>query len=335
MSLLIKVLKISIGSTVAILIAYALHLDYALAAGIITLLTVYDTKKETLTVALKRGVVFVEAYVIAWVCFFIFSYTPEAFGVFLLIFTASCFFFQMQEAIAMNAVLATHYLLEQSMSVSMFRNEALLFFIGAGIGVILNLYIPKNVKTIKQKQKMIEIQLKEILINMSKDIVLSDQKEKASRLEELKEHIEFGLHQAYQNMQNSLFQETKYYISYMEMRKKQYGILKTIEEKIATLNMVTVQAKEIADFIQQIAYQLSESQNTKNLFVLQERLLDELKNAALPQTREEFENRAILYMILMDFREFLRIKKDFIDQLSVEQKNIYWDSYQEDESIIK
>lgn len=324
MALLIKILKISVGSTIAIILAYALHLDYAAAAGIITLLTVYDTKKETLSVALKRAVVFIEAYLIAFLCFHLFSYTPEAFGVFLFFFTASCFIFHMQEAIAMNAVLATHYLLEQNMSLSMFRNEAMLFFIGAGVGVLFNLYIPKNVKTIKQKQMIIEEQLKTVLLNMSQDILLSDQKEKKTRLAELKEHIEFGLNQAYQNMQNSFFQETKYYISYMEMRKKQYGILKTIEEKIATLNMVTPQAIEISDFLKQIADQLSESQNTKDLFILQEKLLDQLKNAKLPQTREEFENRAILYMILMDFREFLRVKRDFIEQLSEEQKKLYW-----------
>ena len=34
---------------------------------------------------------------------------------------------------------------------------------------------------------------------------------------------------------------------------------------------------------------------------------------ALPRTREEFENRAILFHVLMDLREFLEMKQHFLE----------------------
>ena len=44
---IIKLIKYVVGSVVAVLLAAALRLEFAYAAGIITLLTIQDTKKET------------------------------------------------------------------------------------------------------------------------------------------------------------------------------------------------------------------------------------------------------------------------------------------------
>ena len=44
----------------------------------------------------------------------------------------------------------------------------------------------------------------------------------------------------------------------------------------------------------------------------------------LPATREEFEDRAVLYGILMDLEYFLQLKKEFADALTQEQVRRYW-----------
>lgn len=51
--------------------------------------------------------------------------------------------------------------------------------------------------------------------------------------------------------------------------------------------------------------------------------LEELETP-LPASREEFENRAILYHILMDLEEFLKMKKKFVDSLTEDQMERYW-----------
>ena len=50
----IKVLKIAIGTGIAIIISEFLGLKYVSSAGIITLLSIQDTKKSTIKIALKR-----------------------------------------------------------------------------------------------------------------------------------------------------------------------------------------------------------------------------------------------------------------------------------------
>lgn len=54
---IIKLIKYVTGSVAAVLLAVILGLDFAYAAGIITLLTIQDTKKETVRIAAKRLVI--------------------------------------------------------------------------------------------------------------------------------------------------------------------------------------------------------------------------------------------------------------------------------------
>jgi len=335
----IKVLKIAAGSAVAIILAYALGLSYAVSAGVITLLSLQDTKRATISLALMRAIAFILATAIAFAVFSLLSYNAVAYGVFLLIFVGLSYYLKIYDAIAMNAVLATHYLLEKNMSFSMIGNEALLLLIGAGIGILLNLYIPSNVRHIRSMQHIIEEDLRAILSALAKRIVAGDTSGLEARLNKgyvinpecdesclarLKEHIDKGLEQAYTNMNNALFAETRYYIEYMEMRRQQYKILKEMFEKANKLTMATVQAYELAAFIMEIVTTLSETENAKGLLEMEDELLAKYKESPLPASREEFENRAVLYVILMDLRMFLKIKEEFADSLTEEQKRKYW-----------
>ena len=63
-------------------------------------------------------------------------------GIFLLMFTPLCMKWGIQEGISVNTVLMTHILAEGSMGMADIANEALLLFVGTGMGVLLNLYIP-------------------------------------------------------------------------------------------------------------------------------------------------------------------------------------------------
>lgn len=321
----VKVIKIAMGSAAAIIIAYALGLDYAVSAGVIALLSLQDTKRATFFIAFIRIIAFIMATIIALIVFTLLAYTPLAYGVFLLIFVGACYYFRFNEAISINAVLVTHYLLEKDMSVAILANEALLLLIGAGIGVILNLYIPSNIKLILRKQHIIETDLKAILSQLADELLTDDKLNyDESCFMELKEHINIGIEQAYTNMNNALFQETRYYIEYMEMRKQQYKILKDISEKVLKLTLVTPQSYEVAHFMMAISSTLSTSENAKGLLKMEDKLATKFKESPLPLTREEFENRAVLYVILMDLRIFLKTKEEFADSLTQEQKDKYW-----------
>lgn len=64
-----KILKLSLGSSLAIFIAYFFQLQYAMVAGVITLLVVKDTKKETIKGAMGKLLGFILCTLYSYLCF--------------------------------------------------------------------------------------------------------------------------------------------------------------------------------------------------------------------------------------------------------------------------
>lgn len=309
---MIKIIKIAVGSAAAILLADRLGLEYSTSAGIITLLTIQDTAKETIRISINRLLAFFIATLFSLTLFETLGYFSLTFGVFLLLFVGSCYFLKMKDAIAMNAVLTTHYLLSGDMTFALFTNELLLLVIGAGIGTLLNLYMPGDIKKIRSTQAILEADLKKLLLEMAHKITSGTQD---SSYEEyfltLEEHISSGVRHAYSNMNNRFLQETQYFVAYMEMRKQQFQVLESISHKISFLEYVPEQSKKVALFIQHISHSFSELNNAKALLEEGDQLFISFQNSPLPVTREEFEARAVLYMIMKDFAYFLKLKETF------------------------
>ena len=64
-SIITNTIKITLAAVLAILCAQALKLDFAVSAGIVAILSVQPTKKETLRTALSRMLAFAVALVIS------------------------------------------------------------------------------------------------------------------------------------------------------------------------------------------------------------------------------------------------------------------------------
>lgn len=112
-ALILKSVKITAGAILAILFASCLNLKYSATAGIITILSIQNTKKETIQTALARGEAFCCALLVSFLCYNFFGYTTAAFGIYLLVFTTLCLTMKWSSAIAMDSVLITHFLAEK------------------------------------------------------------------------------------------------------------------------------------------------------------------------------------------------------------------------------
>lgn len=321
----IQLIKIALGSCLAILSADRLGLHYSASAGIITLLSIQNTKKETFLITGKRFLSFLLSVAIAFFIFSALGYHAFSFGVFLLVFVGACYLLKLEDGIAMNAVLTTHFLIEKSINFYWISNELLLLVIGAGIGVLLNLYIPRNTSAIKQDQMMIEEDMKLILKNISAALI-KDPEENLQAIDflPLENHLNEALSRAYENMNNTLLSDTRYYIQYMQMRKNQNTILNRIYSHIASIDTVPEQAYKIAEFIQHIAATFHEYNNALNLLKRLQDIKSEFKSDPLPGSREEFESRAILFQILNELEAFLLLKKEFSMSLTDSQLQKYW-----------
>ena len=138
---LIKSLKIAAAAFAAIALAEELNLRYAATAGIVTVLSIQNTKRETLKSAGKRWLAFLCALLLSRACFSLMGYRLWAFGAYLFLFALLCFSAGWTEAIAMDSVLVSHFLTEQGMGLNLVANETMLLFIGTGAGIAVNLHL--------------------------------------------------------------------------------------------------------------------------------------------------------------------------------------------------
>lgn len=307
-----RTLKTAIGSALAIIIAKWFGLQYATAAGIITILSVGKTRKKSMKIMLKRIISTLLALLISLVLFNIFGFKEIVFGAFLLIFIPLAVKFNVEEGIVVSSVLVTHLLTEKSTSLFWIINEIALMLVGVIVALIVNLYMPNTEDKIKEYQMYIEEHMKEILLKMS--FTMKDGKKcfvNNVLLEELENVLDKGRKLSYINLNNNIVQEDKYYVRYMNMRKNQVESIKYMLNHFKEDFSRYEQALIMANFIEKVANSIYENNTAENLLEDLDKLREDFRKMELPKTREEFEIRASLFQFLNDMEQFLRIKNDF------------------------
>lgn len=307
-----RTFKTAVGATIAIFISEALGLRYAVAAGIIVILSIQSTKKTSIILALQRFGSTVLALFIAGVLFTLVGYNPIAFGLYLIIFIPLAVNLKISDGIVVSSVLVTHLLVEKSISPYWIKNELLLMIIGAGIGIIFNIYMPKIEGQIKEAQRDIEDKMREILIHMAKtlrsqSVYIGEEK----LFQGLEERLRAGSENAYRNLNNYINAEAKYYVRYMEMRCLQFEILKYMRGNFVRFYRTFEQTELVAAFTERVALALHEYNSAEGLLEDLQAIFEACSIQSLPKTREEFENRAMLFQFLKDLEYLLEVKRNF------------------------
>ena len=325
--LLLPTIKIAIGSSAAICIAEALHLEYASSAGIIALLTILTTKWETLWLSLYRLITFVLTVALSWVLFVTIRTDWITYGIFILLIVIICNLMNWKGTISVNAVIGAHFLTTGNFSPEFILNELLLIVIGISLAIILNLY--HNTRSRKQRiienMRYTEGQLQHILHEIAQ--YLSNKDSHPSVWEDigtLEHQLQEFIGLAYEYQGNTFQSHPQYYIDYFEMRLSQFHILHGLHYELRKIREIPAQAHIISDYILYLVPFVIEINAPSQQIEKLEGLFQDMKQQPLPVTREEFESRAILYHILMDLEEFLIAKKRFVEELDDVKIETYW-----------
>ena len=306
--------KISAGCAAAIVISTLLGVKYSATAGLITVLSIQNTKKETAEIALKRLLSFITAIITSFISFHFLGYTTTAFAIYLFVFILICGLYRAQSAIVPVSVLIAHILSEKHFDLQIVINEFLLLFIGAGTGFLLNLYLHKDKKKMAEYRLSVDNEIKAIIGRMSDRILTEDKSDyNGDCFIRLDGYIDSACRLAELNRKNTLTDSDDYDLLYLDMRKKQCTILREMYKSIKEMNMAPEQAHIISKLLKKINEEYHEYNNVSELLEETNKVIAEMKNQKMPETREEFENRASLYNLMIRTREFLTIKKMFMD----------------------
>ncbi|MCI7768539.1 MAG: aromatic acid exporter family protein [Oscillospiraceae bacterium] len=325
----VKIAKITAGAVISAAIAYALELEFAVSAGVICLLTIQDTRKETVKITLKRLISFCMVTALCTVIFGVFGFGFISLGAVLGLFLIFCGVFDMGEALAMNSVIATHYFASGDVSAHMMINELALLTAGAGIGVILNIFMPSGIRRIRRIQTETDERIRTILKRMSVYILREDKLDYTGSCFEDTDRLLSALRKvAVRYIGNSFVSEKDYFYKYVNMRMEQCIILKRIFTDIKRLDGVYKYAQPISDFLLKMSGEFSEINDAVSLLDALDELFSHYSEEELPRSREEFENRALLFHILCDLKLFVSLKADFAERLNDKEKDRYWKKIQ-------
>ncbi|WP_248621121.1 aromatic acid exporter family protein [Enterococcus cecorum] len=307
----LRTIKTVIASVLAILIATQLHLLYATAAGIIAILSVGNTKKTSLKSGLGRVLSLGLAIILSFICFTTLGFHPWAFGIFLLVFIPLSVRFNLADAIVVNSVLITHFLVEKSFSWQMILNETLLMTIGVGLALLLNLYMPDNEKQLKEDIKAIEEDFRTIIFAMAAHLNLEKMAPLDDDCLDLRAKLRAALNQAHIHQKNQWINEEDYYSEYFSMRLAQLRILRDMVNLLIEIDIDGLFVDELRKVLISTAENFAEENDGKLILWQIEAVYQNYRQKPLPQTREEFENRALLFQFLQSFRSFIEIKAIF------------------------
>lgn len=310
---LIKSIKIALAAVLSIFLAEELGLESSVTAGIITILSIQETKRETLRTVLRRGGAYVFGLLAAALCFGLLGYTLPAFAVYLLVFAFGCMLVGLQEGITTATVLVSHIWAIGSMGLPVLLNETGLLVIGSGMGILVNLHLHSKDADFARLAEEVDEQMKEILRYMAEWLPNPARAcDRVNRFSELEEAISKAEICAIANLNNSFRQRDTEDLDYIRMREKQAVVLKGIYQNIMQIAYLPKQAHMVSEFLGELEQAYHKYNTVTEYLDKLQALGEEMKREALPETREEFEARAILFYVLIQLEELLWIKRRFV-----------------------
>ncbi|GGJ78013.1 uncharacterized membrane protein YgaE (UPF0421/DUF939 family) [Anoxybacillus voinovskiensis] len=302
--------KTAIGTALSISIAQWLGLHNFASAGIITLLCIQVTKKKSLQTAWARFLACVLAMLFSFV-FFQIAYQPWTIGLLLLTFIPVTVRLNITEGIATSSVIILHFYAAKQFTFSVVVNELMLIFIGIGVALVVNVYMPSVENKLKEYQRIVEdlfrIIFKEIVRYLRTNEMNWDGKELALAGDVLQQAKQAAL----RNMENHFLRNEDGYYHYFRMREKQLEIIERVLPLVTSLTYTVDQRNMIADFMDELSDAIHPG-NTAERFLRQlNDMRKQFETMPLPKTREEFEERAALLHLVKELEQYLMIKSQF------------------------
>ena len=307
-----KTIKIVLSATIAIIIASEIGLQFSVTSGIISILSIQNTKKQSILIAWKRFIAVSIAIILSYILYLFLGTNAIIFGLFLLIFVPITKIFSLEDGLVVGSVLSTHLLVSNGIDIYWVINEFGLTIIGLGVALIFNLFTPSLEKQFEENKIFIEENYRKILFYMSDTLITHavplDEKKIFDSLEE---SIVDAKKLALQINNNYIFRGNTQFIEYIDMRAMQMDTLKRMKKHFQRFYMKYEQTKMLSEITKEVAYNLSEENDCVDLICELNKLRETYKQMELPKNRDEFENRALLFQFLNDLEEFLEIKREY------------------------
>lgn len=306
-----RTIKTAIGASIAIFIAQLLQLENFASAGILTILCVQVTKKKSLRSSWDRFLACILAIVFSFIFFETIGYNALSVGVLLLFFIPTLVMLNAKEGIVTSAVVLFHFFSARSITIDLILNELVVISIGIGVALLVNLYMPSVEKELQRYQARIEEKFAVIFQEMIQYLRLQDYSWDGKELTETEELLASAKSLAFRDVENHFLRNENQYYNYFKMREKQFESISRMLPILTIITHSVEQGKMIADFIEEVSDSIHPGNTVVKFLGKLEEMKKEFILMELPETREEFEARAALLVLLKEFEQYLLIKLEW------------------------
>lgn len=304
---IIKSIAVAILAT---LIAYGLGVTNYLTAGIIAMISIQKTKMLSLEIALNRTLLVVLSLVVSTLLFVLINYNILAYSIFIIFVVFVGYTFKLESGIIPSVVVVTHLLLFGSFSIEFIFETLLLYLISIGTALLFNLFYPsESMIKLTKYQEILDETIKEHIANITQK--LEKQNITCSFSNDLEEKIQDALNHIDQITGDLIMRNHQDVLRYSKMRSKQFDILVGICSLSDQLSTKYKQTDNVIEYLKQLSDDIGLDNKATTQIEQIDKMLNRFKQDDLPKTRNEFEDRAILYHIVLEIKQFLLIKEKY------------------------
>jgi uncharacterized membrane protein YgaE (UPF0421/DUF939 family) len=307
-----RTIKTAVGAGLAIWIASLLDLEFATFAGIIVIMCIEKTKKKTLITMKDKFFASLLSLIIGALFFEVLGYNPIVFSLFILLFVPILVRAHIQAGFVTSMVVVLHVYTVEDATWALFLNEVYIIFIGMGIALLVNSFMPNFKRDIENFKKEIEQKFEIILFEFSAHLRDSERNWDGIEILEVEDLINQSKSIAIQDVENRLLRKRNIDYYYLEMREDQLELLKHMMKIIAIFSSSSLDVKQkemFADFLENLSRNVHSGDTTDISLNELEELNALIRKMELPKTREEFEIRANLFYLIFEMKNYLNIKK--------------------------
>ena len=307
-----RTIKTAVGAGLAIWIASLLDLEFATFAAIIVIMCIEKTKKKTLITIKDKFFASLLSLILGALLFEVLGYYPIVFSLFILLFVPILVRARIQAGFVTSMVVVLHVYTVKDANWAMFLNELYIIFIGMGIALLVNSFMPNFKRDIEIFKKEIEQKFEIILFEFSAHLRDSMRNWDGKEILEVEDLINQSKSIAIQDVENHLLRKQNKDYYYLEMREDQLELLKHMMKIVAIFSSSSLDVKQkemFAEFLENLSRNVHSGDTTDISLNELEELNALIRKMELPKTREEFEVRANLFYLIFEMKNYLNIKK--------------------------
>src|SRR5699024_5166357 len=147
-----RTIKTAIATPVAITIAQLFGVSSVISAGILTILCIQPSRRQSVESAWERFLACLLGIIIAFIFFELLGYYAFVIGIFLLLFIPLAIYLKIGKGILTSTVITLNIYAFGKLELVFIYEQFLLIVIGIGTGLLVNLYMPSLDGALKSKQ---------------------------------------------------------------------------------------------------------------------------------------------------------------------------------------